>query len=198
MVSSFDLSQRPASYFRPVGLENYLIGKVKGAVVRQHMQRLLDAGRHDELRRVLTAEGISEVDRKGLEAIHPMFMGGNYLPDTARGEVVIGSIAIRSTLSDVTSAYARMGRGYIHYRVVDEYGGDTLNARRTARRKKPMTLGEFTDFFLTAWPLLDVLAMNYDGDLERKLAFFTAQSDFYPDFDAVCREKVLARFACSG
>ena len=82
-------------------------------------------------------------------------MGGNYLPDTEDGEVEIARIRIKSTTFDVTSVYARAEGGAIHYRVVDEYDGDTLQGETEARTDKPMTLGEFTDFFLEAWPLMD-------------------------------------------
>jgi hypothetical protein len=190
MSKAIDLSFRPATYFGPQRLERYLLGKVKGAVLRKRLQALFDAGRHDEVRSLLTTDGISAADRKALEAIHPMFMGGNDLPDTEDGEVEIARIRIRSTTFDVTSVYARAAGGAIHYRVVDEYDGHTLQGETEARTDKPLTLGEFTDFFLEAWPLMDVLAMNFEGDVEASLAFFTAESAFYPDFDRLCRQRV--------
>lgn len=64
-------------------------------------------------------------DRKVLEAMHPMFMGGNYLPAAEDGEVEIARIRIASTTDDVTSVYAKCDEGVIRYRVVDDYGGDT-------------------------------------------------------------------------
>jgi hypothetical protein len=193
MSKAIDLSFRPATYFGPQRLERYLLGKVKGAVLRKRLQALFDAGRHDEVHLLLTSDGISAADRKVLEAIHPMFMGGNYLPDTEDGEVEIARIRIRSTTFDVTSVYARAEGGAIHYRVVDENGGDTLQGETEARTDKPMTLGEFTDFFLEASPLMDVLEMNFEGDLEASLEFFTADSAFYPDFDRLCRRRVEER-----
>jgi hypothetical protein len=106
---------------------------VKGAVLRKRIRALFDAGRHDEVRSLLTADGVSAADRKVLEAIHPMFMGGNYLPDTEDGEVEIARIRISSTTFDVTSVYARADGGAIHCRVVDEYDGDTLQGETEAR-----------------------------------------------------------------
>ena len=194
MSSGIDLDYRPDTYFRPQKLERYLLSKVKGAVLRKNLQALFDAGRHDELRSLLTAEGISVADRKVLESVHPMFMGGNYLPDTEAGEVEIARISIKSTTYDVTCVYGRPDDGAIHYRVVDEYGGDTLQGKTEVRTDKPMTLGEFTDFFLGAWPLIDVLVMNFDDDLEGSLDFFSAQSEFYPDFDRLCRQRVVEHF----
>jgi hypothetical protein len=192
--NEIDLDYRPDTYFRPQKLERYLLSKVKGAVLRQKLQALFDAGRHAEARTLLTAEGISAADRKALESFHPMFMGGNYLPETEDGEVEIARIGIKSTTYDVTCVYARPAGGAIRYRVVDEYGGETLQGTTEARTDKPMTLGEFADFFLGAWSLLDVLEMNFENDLDGSLDFFTAESEFYPDFDSLCRQRVIEHF----
>jgi len=54
---------------------------------------------------------------------------------------MIASITIASTTQDVTSVYARRGRKRIYYRVVDEYGGETLSGRRTRSSTQPLTLG---------------------------------------------------------
>ena len=197
MSDGIDLNYHPETYFRPQKLERYLLSKVKGAVLRKKLQALFDAGRHAEVRTLLTAEGISAADRKALESVHPMFMGGNYLPDTEDGEVEIARISIESTTRDVTCVYARPDAGAIRYRVVDEYGGATLQGTTQARTDKPMTLGEFADFFLGAWPLIDVLEMNFEGDLDASLDFFCAESEFYPDFDELCRQRVIERFPLS-
>ena len=194
MSNEIDLDYMPEAYFRPPRLERYLLSKVKGAVLRQGLQTLFDGGRHAEVSTLLTTEGISAVDRKALESCHPMFMGGNYLPDAEDGEVEIARISINSTTYDVVCVYARPDDGAIHYRVVDEYDGDTLQGTVEARTDKPMTLGEFADFFLGAWSLFDVLEMNFEHDLESSLDFFTASSEFYPYLDSLCRQRVIEHF----
>jgi hypothetical protein len=194
MPTKIDLQYRPNSYFRPERLEKYLLSKVKGAVLRKKLKALFDEGRHAEVRDLIVDFDTSDYDRKMLESIHPMYMGGNYLPDTEDGEVEVARISIQSTTGDVTSIYARQEGGTIHYRVVDEYGGETLQDPTEAQTAEPMTLGEFADFFLDAWPLMDVLEANFDSDLRAALRFFDASSDFYPDFDSLCRERVRERF----
>lgn len=194
MSDELNLDYQPDTYFRPQKLERYLLSQVKGAVLRKKLQALFAAGRHAEVSSLLTAGRITDADRKALESFHPMFMGGNYLPDTEDGEVEIARISIRSTTHDVTSVYARPDEGAIHYRVVDEYGGDTLQDTGEARTDKPMTLGEFADFFLGAWPLIDVLEMNFENDRAASLDFFSAESEFYPDFDRLCRQRVIQHF----
>jgi hypothetical protein len=60
--------------------------------------------------------------------------------------------------------------------------------------EEPLTLGEMTDFLLNAWPLIDVLEMNFDDDIESALGFFKAKSAFYSDFDHLCRKRVIEAF----
>lgn len=195
MSNEIDLDFRPRSYFRPEALEKFFISKVKGVVLRERLSALFEAGQYEELKHLLSNVAFSEADRKALESIHPMFMGGNYLPDTKGGEVEIARISIQSTTFDVTCVYARQEGGVIHYRVVDEYEGDTLQGPSETTTTEPMTLGEFADFFLTAWPLMDVLEMNFEDDVESALGFFSAQSDFYPALDKLCRERVSEHFS---
>ena len=116
-----------------------------------------------------------------LEATHPQFMGGNYLPPLELGEVEVARITRESVTADVTAVYARPTEdGLTQYRVVDEYGGDRLPEHSTAQTSRPMTLAEFTDFFVHASNLVAMLQNNYGDDLEAALGFFTAESDFYP------------------
>src|ERR1039458_3029 len=198
MTDEIDLNFRPSSYFSPRGLEQYLISRVKGGVLKRKLQTLFEEGRHSEVKALLDSKGISENGRKALEAFHPMFMGGNYLPDTEHSEVEIARIRIKSTTYDVTTVFAKFDEGVIRYRVVDEYDGETLAGKTKKITKIPLTLGKLADFFLAAWPLMDVLEMNFRGDLKASLDFFLAESDFYPDFDRLCRIRVSQHFTgCS-
>ena len=195
MTDAIDLEYRPSSYFRPQPLEEYVLSRVKGAVVKAHLRELLAADQHDEVARLLREEGVPEDEVRALGGIHPLFMGGNYLPNPRPGEVEIARIFIESTTGDVTAVYAQPHEGRIRYRVVDEYSGGTLRkSKARLKADSPLTLGELYDFFTGAWPLHAVLDMNFQGDVEGMLGFFVAESDFYPDLDALCRQRVLEAF----
>ena len=194
MAVSINIDHKPKSYFGPRRPEEYLISQVKGAVVRERLETLFNEGRFDEVTALLGEHGLSTTDLKALGAVHPMFMGGNYLPDMGEEEVEIARVEIASTTFDVTSLYAKPDNGVIRYRVVDEYEGDTLSGPSEMTSEEPLTLGEMTDFFLNAWPLIDVLQMNFDDDIESALVFFQAKSSFYSDFDCLCRKRVMEAF----
>jgi len=121
-------------------------------------------------------------------------MGGEYLPALSQNEVMIASITIASTTQDVTSVYARRGKKRIHYRVVDEYGGETLSGRNTRTSTQPLKLGELEKFFNDAWSIFDVLDMNF-GDsgyrLDQLLRFVVSvESQFYPQIGELYERRI--------
>jgi hypothetical protein len=193
-MNETDLEYKPKTYFSPQPLVTYLVDQVKNAAIRERLYVLLSEGRIEEIKQLLGDGEITSNSIRHLEAIHPMFMGGNYLPNMDEGEVEIARIEIASTTNDVTCLFAKMENGKIKLRVVDEYGGDTLNNPTEVVIDEPMTLNEMTELFLTTWSLIDVLEMNFDGQLDPALAFFKAKSRFYPKFDELCRERVFEAF----
>ncbi len=195
-TKSIDLNFKPASYFLSLESATLLLSSIKGVERRRAVKELIDSGRLDEVPEFLGKSALSDEEREALGAIHPAFMGGEYLPDLEEDEVEIARITIRSVMSDATSVYARREEGEIRYRVVDEYGGETLRGVGPAEMSSdtPLTLEELVDFFDDAWPLMDVLQMNYPGDLEGMLGFFAADSEFYDEIDDLYRERVIAEF----
>lgn len=190
-----DLDFRPPSYFWPLGLGKHLLARVKGAKRKAALKALIDEGRLDEIPEFLAQSSLSDDDRQAIGRIHPMFMGGEYLPDLDETEIEIARISIKSTTGDVTSMYARRGDGCILYRVVDEYGGETLTGVTEHASEKPLTLGELYQFFVDAWPFMAVLEMNYEDDVNGMLAFFRGESAFYPEFDGLLRREVESLYA---
>ena len=74
--------------------------------------------------------------------IFRVFDSLNYLPNLRVGEVEIARISIESTTGDVTAVYARKLGERIHYRVVDEYEGQTLGERTAGGAgERPVKVG---------------------------------------------------------
>jgi hypothetical protein len=187
--SMLDLSFRPASYFWPITHETHVIASIKGERRRNAIREAYDADRVSVLDEYYSTPVLPEEDRRALGALHPSFMGGEYLPNRQATEVEIARINIDSTTSDVTSVYAKVGKNRIYYRVVDEYNGDTLSDKHTRSSKRPLTLEELVEFFLGAWSLKDVLEGN-DLDLEGAHDFTHPSSEFYPQFAAAIRARI--------
>jgi hypothetical protein len=187
--SDIDLAFRPASYFWPITHETHVIAAIKGERRREAIRAAFDANRVSALDEYYAIPVLHEDDRRALGALHPSFMGGEYLPNREETEVEIARITIDSTTSDVTSVYAKAGKSRIYYRVVDEYGGDTLSEKRTRTSKQPLTLGELVAFFLGAWHLNEVLEMN-ELDREGAQDFTHPSSEFYPEFGKAIRAKI--------
>lgn len=191
-----DLAFRPRSYFWPLGLETHLLSRIKGAERKAALKSLIDNGRLEELPDLLNKSALSENERQALGRIHPAFMGGEYLPDLLASEVMVARITIASTTQDVTCVYARRGKHRIHYRVVDEYGGETLSkpSRRTSTR--PLTLGQLETFFNGAWSIFEVLEMNFADsgyDVDEMQDFVVGvDSEFYPQLGGLYRRRIDA------
>jgi hypothetical protein len=128
MTTQAELQYRPQSYFWPVAPAKHAAGRIQGAQRRWMVQVGLLRADTPLYRPTLDAP-----QRAALGRLHPSLMGGEYLPASKDAEVEIARIEIKSTTYDVTTMNARPGSSRIHYRVVDEYEGETLSGvtRRT-------------------------------------------------------------------
>ena len=190
-----ELSFRPKSYFWPLGLETHLLSRIKGAERKAALRRLIDAGHLDDIPAFLAESALTADERQMLGRLHPAFMGGEYLHDLLRNEVMVARITIASTTQDITCVYARRGKNRIYYRVVDEYRGDTLSKPSNRSSTLPLNLGQLEAFFTGAWSIYEILEMNFadDGyDLDEMLAFVSFDSQFYPQFGQLYRERIAA------
>ena len=111
---ALDLSYRPASYFWPITHETHAIAAIKGERRRNAIREAYDTNRFTVLDEYYSTPVLHEQDRRALGAIHPSFMGGEYLPNRQETEVEIARINIDSTTSDVTAIYAKAGKSRIY------------------------------------------------------------------------------------
>ena len=188
----FDLTFRP-DYWQPSDPISLIIANVKG---EERRRQILDVLRHEhrirppgtELPEALLRDSLCEDDRIVWGQVDPTWMGGEYLPDYARGEMEIARIVLASVTRDVVSIRARRSRNLrIHFRVVDEYG--TTFAFRPRSSPRPLTLAEVIGLLESIrsgdeWDGLTWIeaarARNYDGDPVRVAHFAIVESPFYP------------------
>jgi hypothetical protein len=201
--SDIDYRFRPTSYWEPpAAVLAAVLRNVKGTQRRAMITDFFRRGRLEELLPELTSQELSQRARKRLGEIHPLFMGGEYLPGYRANEVEIVRIEFASTTADVTSVRARpVGRQkvQIEYHVVDEYQSDfTFKPHRSS---EPLTLGQLVqsldnveqsggeldidaDWTRHGWVLCFNecnRACSDDGDSVPHRNFTSISSDVYPD-----------------
>ncbi len=195
-----DYDFRPQSYGVTTDPLQAILAKVQGTKRRQMIRDYWAEGRLEELADTHLKDVLTEEQRASLGAIHPSFMGGEYLPSYGEGEVEIARIELQSTTADVISVRARHEAGMIRYFVVDEY--ETEFRVEPESSPEPLTLAELIalidgaadeDSLATCFTI-----MNYEGDksldgLERIKDFTTVESDFYPQL-ALHYQKVTHRW----
>ena len=114
-------SFRPDNYWYDETVLQAILRNVKGTERRKMIKVFYERGVFQELEETFTKTSLTDEERKGLANIHPMFMGGEYLPEYVNDETEIARIELRSTLADVISIRAKTDGDDISYSVVDEY-----------------------------------------------------------------------------
>jgi len=194
-MPAIDRAHRPSSYWDPADPRTAVLQNIKGQNRREVVARHLDGVvRAADLDEEILADTIEPSDRAALGALHPSWMGGEYLPDYLPGEVEIARIVLASVTQDVVSVRARRRRSgqRILYRVVDEYETPIDFAPRSSA--KPLSFGQLVT-------LVDSIDLGRDGGegrtyleetlhgmpdstLDVMVDFVTVESLFYPGLGA--------------
>jgi len=162
--------------------EKLLLSRVKGTWRRDILTMAIDEDRLNEAAPFFTRTALDEDDRRARSAVHPAFMGGEYLPDFEDDEVEVARLELESVTGDVISVRLRRGSEGYHYRVVDEYDGACLGDAQKITADKPLTLHDFGKFVCRASCLDDIISLNDFTDFESATAFIHAKSSYYPEF----------------
>ena len=185
-------SFRPKSYWDEDNVLQALLRDVKGAERRKMIKAYYDQGNFQELEESFTKASLSDEERYRLASIHPMFMGGEYLPDCNSNETEIARVTLRSTMQDVISIRAKEEDGELHYSVADEYDDHEFSLW-TDSSLKPFTLKELIEFLDNSSQGLGYpggLSLSYnnsnaDSGLDRESleGFTTISSEIYPQLE---------------
>lgn len=199
--SVYDLNFRPITYWPGPWDNRYKMSRITGTV-RRGMAELL----HESTGTAIPddppfEEQLTDEARKALGSIHPMFMGGEYLPPLEDGEVQIARLEyVFTTTYDVKAVLARPTDTGISYRIVDEYGDECDDPGRftfsPTHTEAPLSLGELVhlleqaeDSYLTVYS--DTFVLDYflsndypDRTADEWVGAVIAVSDFYPGLGA--------------
>ena len=189
-----DLDFRPATYWPADSLRLAVLGNIQGEARRRILEHALEFGDGDIPPEGLLKPVLEPDLRDLLGQIHPMYMGGEYLPNYLPEEVEIARVAMNSTTGDVISIRACMQEdGLIHYRVVDEYEREFRLP--VDESDLPLSTGQMIQIIDGAeWdatglvmPFLEINCECNGGDGMR--GFIWVRSDFYPALAGHYRRK---------
>jgi hypothetical protein len=207
MDRSLRLDFRPSTYWPNNPGTRAALAKIKGTARRAALLRSLVEGTPGPPEALL-APSLPDDLRAQLGAVHPAFMGGEYLPEFERDEVEIARLDLASVTADVIAVLARPAGGEIHYRVVDEYEYDYVVTPDCSDAE--LTLGELIGLidrsYESSWHPTGIAYGLIEGqwewhlraggeDPESAVRFVSVSSAFYPalaDYYAARAEKWIA------
>lgn len=194
--AGINYDHRPVSFWEPelnplAAVTHNVKGQQRRALIQEHAL----AGTLDTLPDYLLSESLNDEVRKQRGQIHPMFMGGEYLPDYKHREVEIARIELQSTTYDVISLRARPSGSRIRYTMVDEYGNDFEYKLPQHTSRRPFSLRELIQFLDSTEQLgsepkwnrfgfivsFNECTLDCGADLKSCSDFTRVVSDVYPD-----------------
>ncbi len=200
---SVDLPFRPDTYWPESLTPHQLLSRIQGRVRQDMARRIFEEQGFTGLNAFLAREELDEGEREAWGAMHPDFMGGEYLPSLEEDEVEIVRVSLASVTADQISVRARPADGFIRYRIASEYDDDEDMRYQLPfdQSKQPLTLAELVQLIDgtyipgNTYPgglVIEPLELNYDsgGDLDSLLGFISIDSQFYPEL-ATYYERVV-------
>ena len=195
---SIDWAFRPETYFPQAQTPEQLLTRIKGQVRRELAQAAFDETGFRGLTEFLARESLPGGELQNWGRVHPMMMGGEYLPDLQAGEVEIARISLASVMGDQICVRARPKGGRIAYSVVDEYETEYHLSQKSSSR--PLTLVELVRLLDQSYHSeepdrggLIVSHWNYihemEGDAESAVAFASIDSVWYPQLGEVYEKR---------
>ncbi len=212
---AIDMDYQPADYWGPGTQTQHLLASISGTVRRELARQLIEEGDLAEPEALgpgeewLQAPTLDPEDREIAASIHPMLMGGEYLPPLRLGEVEIARVELASTLSDVISVRARREGKRIRYTVTDEYVEYEGQSYRCRPRSsiRPLTMRQLArlidsavidsgDPYFEGWTGIAYGHVDHTVEWSGAVTaqyFVTVESEFYPQLEEYYRQKIEER-----
>ena len=197
-VKGVDLSFRPSSRLFPLTAEKLLLSRVKGTQRRESLTAAIEQDSLSDLNPFFTQTSLSAEDRRARAAIHPSFMGGEYLPDFEEGELEVARLSLRSVTADVISIRLRRTEDGFVYRIVDEYmdqdPNGLLDEPTTIVVDQPLTMKDFGAFVVQVSRMDHWCGPESHETEEEAQDFVVATSEFYPEFGDYIAEAISLNY----
>ena len=184
--SNYDLSFQPKTYWDLRDVLTHVEARVTGKVRKELVKHALQNG--ETVPSEYLKSSLSGDLKQSIGSIDPSFLGGEFLPELGENDVIIASINLKSTTSDVIAVIARLTDKGIEYRVEDEYmdsypeGEDHYKVQPNFS-KEPLSFKELINLIDNAREgggLIDSAKNFYPEEPEEYYDFATAESAFYP------------------
>ena len=184
-VDGIDLEFTPESYFqshdRGALLPSDIQGQARRELARSYAAKGMDPPKW------LVAPELPEALRREWGAIHPSFMGGEYLPPVEEREVEIVRISLASTTGDTISLRARRQGKRIAYRIIDENPTEDGYELEPKTSVAPLSMRRLVNMLdcacIRGGAVLATVVWNLEDHVcnaDRMRGFVSVESDFYP------------------
>jgi hypothetical protein len=188
IYAGINLEFRPSDRLFPMTAEKLLLSRVKGTWRREVLTMAVAEDYLNEVDPFFTQVALDNEERRARAAVHPTFMGGEYLPDFEEGEIEVARIDLRSVTADAISIRLRRLPIGFAYRVVDEYMDENENGLLESPTfllaDRPLTLAQFGEFAIRVSRLTDICNTDRFDSVDEAQGFVSASSEFYPQFSA--------------
>ena len=183
--SNYDLSFQPNTYWDLRDVLTHVEAKIPGKVRKELIKIALQNG--ETVPSEYLKSSLSEDLKQSIGSIDPSFLGGEFLPELGENDVIIASINLKSTTSDVIAVIARLTNKGIEYRIEDEYmdsypEGEEHYKVQPNFSKEPLSFKELINLIDNAREgggLIDSAKNFYPEEPEEYYDFATAESAFY-------------------
>jgi hypothetical protein len=192
--SKYDLSFQPKTYWDLRDVLTHVEAKIPGKVRKELVKHALQNG--ETVPSEYLESSLSGELKQSIGSIDPSFLGGEFLSELGENDVIIASINLKSTTSDVIAVIARLTDKGIEYRIEDEYmniypEGEEHYKVQPKFSKEPLSFKELINLIDNAREgggLIDCAKNFYPEEPEEYYDFATAESAFYPQLRGWCDE----------
>jgi len=194
-----DMTFRPDTYWPESLTSEQLISRIRGKTRQEIARSILKEEGFTGLSSFLAREELDKDERAAWGAIHPMNMGGEYLPALESGEVEFVRVSLASTTSDQISVRARRQGDKIKYRVVGEYEEQMQYVLPFDQSDRPLILAELVQLIDGSRIPDDIFfgglvignwecGYSESCDVDDAMSFISISSPFYPELEAYYEE----------